>query len=113
MPAPNYRKTKTMKDVSYKKIILKVPKEFADEISDKEIFDMVNDKALTKTEYYRSRCKEFEQKYGIDIDTFKKKLESDKHEKINEWDDLLIWEGFARAYVEWEIKYRELQKCGV
>jgi hypothetical protein len=44
--------------------------------------------------YYRARCKEFEQKYGITFEAFKKKFESSKIERVSDWEDLIVWEGF-------------------
>lgn len=77
----------------------------------KEIVGMVMDKAVTTSEYYRSRCKEFEQKYGMGFSAFKKKVESAKTENTAEWDDMLVWEGFELAYAEWKNKSKELRKC--
>jgi len=101
-----------MKNASLKEVTIKLPKGLANIISAKEIVGMVMDKAMTMAEYYRSRCKAFEQKYGTSIDAFKKKVESAKTENTSEWDDLLVWEGFALAYVEWNTKSKELRKCG-
>ncbi len=101
-----------MKNTSLKEVTIKLPKGLANMTSAKEIAGMVMDKAVTTAEYYRSRCKEFEQKYGTSLDVFKKKVESTKTENTAEWDDLLVWEGFALAYVEWNNKSKELRKCG-
>jgi len=101
-----------MKNASLKEVTIKLPKGLANTISSKEIVCMVRDKAMTMAEYYRSRCKEFEQKYGAGYDAFKKKVESAKTENTSEWDDLLVWEGFVLAYAEWNNKSKELRKCG-
>ena len=98
--------------MALKEITIKLPKMLADDISAKEIFGMVMDKAVTTSEYYRSRCKEFEQKHGISFSAFKKKVESAKTENTAEWDDMLVWEGFELAYSEWKRKSEELQACG-
>lgn len=101
-----------MKNTSLKEITIKLPKGLANAISAKEIVCMVMDKALTMAEYYRSRCKEFEQKYGMGFDAFKKKVESAGKERTSDWDDMLVWEGFELAYKEWKSKSKELQACG-
>ncbi len=101
-----------MKNALLKEVTIKLPKGMANTISAKEIVGMVRDKAVTMAEYYRSRCKEFEQKYGTSYDVFKRKVESSKTENTSEWDDLLVWEGFALAYGEWNTKSKELRKCG-
>lgn len=94
-----------------KEITIKLPKLLADDISGSEIVGMVMDKAVTTAEYYRSRCKEFEQKYGTGFNAFRKKVESAKAENTAEWDDMLVWEGFELAFTEWKNKSRELRKC--
>ncbi|MBI3599865.1 MAG: hypothetical protein HY097_04390 [Nitrospinae bacterium] len=75
----------------------------------KEILEMLSDKALNKTEYYRSKCKEFEEKYGIDFISFKKKVEESEQESFEEWDDLIEWEGYEHVYREKKKKYEELK----
>lgn len=97
--------------MALKEITIKLPKMLADDISAKEIVSMVRDKAVTTTEYYRSRCKEFEEQYGMSFSAFKKKVESAKTENTADWDDMLVWEGFELAHAEWKNKSRELKKC--
>jgi len=101
-----------MKNAPLKEVTIKLPKGLANIVSAKEIVGMAMDKAVTMAEYYRSRCKAFEQKYGSSFDAFKKKMESAKTENTSEWDDLIVWEGFALAYIEWNRKSKELRKCG-
>ena len=63
---------------------------------------MLSDKALSKAEFYGARCKEFEEKYGMDFASFKKKVEESKNEVLSEWDDLLLWEGYEIAFILWK-----------
>lgn len=98
--------------MTLKEVTIKLPTDLADTISGKDIVGMVMDKAVTTSEYYRSRCKEFEQKYGMGFSAFKKKVESAKTENTAEWDYMLVWEGFELAYSEWKRKSEELQACG-
>jgi len=69
------------------------------------------DKALSKAEYYNSKCKELEDKYNMDFASFKKKVEEAKQEVFTEWDDIVVWEGYDLAYKEWKRKYEELKGC--
>lgn len=93
-----------MKKTPLKEITIKLPADMADSVTAGEIVGMVKDKALTMAEYYRSRSKEYEQKYGMDFLAFKKKLESSSSENAPEWDDIIVWEGFELAYREWKNK---------
>ena len=59
-------------------------------------------------EFYRSKCKQFEEKYGKSLEDFKKELES-KEENFEWWDDFILWEGYEEAYKEWKHKYEEIK----
>ncbi len=52
-----------MEKMVSKEIKIELPGDLMEIISNKEIMAMLLDKALSKAEYYRSRCKEFEEKY--------------------------------------------------
>lgn len=94
-----------------KEIKIKLPGDVIEGISNKEIITMFLDKALSKAEYYHSRCKEMEEKYGMDFVSFKKKIEKTKKEDFSEWDDFILWEGYTLGYKEWNKKYEELKNC--
>lgn len=100
-----------MHSTDLKEIILKLPSDIVGTISSKEIILMLSDKALSKAEYYGTRCKEFEEKYGMNFVSFKKKVEESEDEVLSEWDDLLLWEGCEIAYKEWKDKHEELKNC--
>ena len=100
-----------MQQATLKEIKIKLPKDIVETISTKEIIDMILDKALSKAEYYLSRCNEFKGKYGVDFASFKKKAGKSKKEVFSEWDDLIIWEGYELGYKEWNKKYEELKSC--
>ncbi|MBM4056155.1 MAG: hypothetical protein FJ264_16100 [Planctomycetes bacterium] len=95
----------------FKEIKIKLPSGLADTISDREIVELLMDKALTTAEYYHSKCKQFEEKYGMDFHVFKKKVETAHEEIFSEWDDMLVWEGFEIAYAEWKNKIEDLKNC--
>lgn len=100
-----------MQKVSFKELRLKLPSDLIETISNKEIISLLLDKVLSKAEYYRSKCKEFEAKYNMDFASFKTKVESSGKEIFTEWDDLIVWEGYKLGYNEWKRKYEELKGC--
>lgn len=100
-----------MQETIFKEIKIKLPDDLAKTISNKEIITMLLDKALSKAEYYLSRCNEFQEKYGMDFVSFKKSAEEAKEEVFAEWDDLVMWEGYELSYNEWKKKYEELKSC--
>ncbi len=102
-----------MQKTVFKELKIKLPSDLTESISEKEVISMIMDMAISKAEYYRSRCKEMEEKYGSDITSFKKKIEEADKEMFSEWDDLIIWEGYELGYNEWERKYEELKGCMV
>ncbi len=89
-------------------IVVKVPKTVVKDLQNKEILFFLLDKALTKLEYYHSRCKQFEKKYKKSLEEFKKEVESSE-ENFEWWDDLILWEGYYEAYQEWKRKYEEIK----
>lgn len=92
-------------------VTIRLPKTVADFVSAKEIIGLLADKALSKAEYYQSRCREMERKYGVNFSEFKKKVDGSEKEVFSEWDDLIVWEGYSAGHKEWAIKYRELKSC--
>jgi hypothetical protein len=100
-----------MQKAAFKEMKLKLPSDVIETISSKEMIGLLLDKALSKAEYYQSKCKEFEQKYNMDFTSFKKKVEGAEKEVFTEWDDLLVWEGYELGYKEWKRKYEELISC--
>ena len=91
-------------------VILKIPPSIAADMGSNEIIDLLIDKALGKKDLYKSKIEMFESKYGINYTSFKKKTEKGS-ENFEEWDNLLLWEGFLIAYREWNRKYKDLKLC--
>ena len=100
-----------MEPENFKEIRVKLPGDLFETITPGEIVYLLLDKALSKAEYYLSKCHEFEEKYQLSLTDFKKKIEENKDEIFADWDNLLIWEGYELAYQEWEKKYKELKSC--
>lgn len=99
-----------MGKMALKEIKIELPGDLGDIASSKEIITMLLDKALSKAEYFGSRCRAFEEKYGMDVVFFKKRVEGSKDEIFTEWDDLVVWEGYELCYEEWKRKYEELKR---
>ncbi len=99
-----------MDKIQTSEVIVKIPPSVAADIGNSEIIDLLIGKALGKKDLYKSKIKMFESKYGTNYASFKKKSEKGD-ENFQEWDDLLLWEGFLIAYREWNRKYRDLKRC--
>ena len=91
-------------------ITLKIPLSIAADMGNNEIIDLLINKALGKKDLYKSKIKMFEAKYGVNYAAFKKRAEKGE-ENFEEWDNLLLWEGFLIAYREWNRKYKDLKLC--
>ena len=74
-----------MKKTASKEIKIELPGDLVEIVSRKEIIAMLLDKALSKAEYLGSRCREFEEKYGTDFISFKKKVESCSKIRLFSW----------------------------
>ncbi|MCP5106192.1 MAG: hypothetical protein GY950_22590 [bacterium] len=100
-----------MQQANLKEIKLKLPQNVVESLAKNEIVSLLLDKAFNKTEYYLSLSREMQQKYGMDFNQFKKKVEENKEEVFQEWDDLMEWEAYELAHKEWQTKYEELKSC--
>jgi len=100
-----------MQQANLKEIKLKLPQNVVESLAKNEIVSLLLDKAFNKTEYYLTLSREMQQKYGMDFSDFKKKVEENKEEVFEEWDDLMEWEAYELAYKEWKTKYEELKSC--
>lgn len=92
-------------------VTIHLPSTLVNSISTQEILELLLDKALGKREYYRSKCQVMEDKYQTDFFTYKQAVEQAEEENFAAWDDLLLWEGYERAYQEWRRKFEELRGC--
>ena len=99
-----------MEKIQNTEVTLRIPPSIAADIGSNEIIELLLDKALGKKDLYKSKIKMFESKYRTNYTSFKKKIEKGD-ESFQEWDDLLLWEGFLLAYREWSRKYKDLKLC--
>ncbi|MCK4763496.1 MAG: hypothetical protein KAW12_14955 [Candidatus Aminicenantes bacterium] len=67
-------------------------------------------KALNKMDYFRTRCVEMEEKYGLDFKGFKDKIINGEEDIFAEWDELALWQEFFNSFEEWKQKYEELNR---
>jgi hypothetical protein len=86
---------------------IKVPDWVPGEVGEKDITRMLASEALAKMEYYKSRSSAFERKYKTTFEKFEKKVKSAQKEDTAKWDDLITWEAYHTAYLEWKKKYEE------
>jgi hypothetical protein len=82
-----------------------------DWIEEKELLSLLLSHAATKYEYYASRSRGFETKYGHDFGSFKRSIDESNEESFSQWDDLIAWEAFDAATQQWKTRYEELQAC--
>ena len=99
-----------MEKVETSEITLRIPPSIAVDIKNSEIIELLLHKALGKRDFYESKIRVFESKHGTNFASFKKESEK-RDESFQEWDDLLLWEGFLLAYDEWNKKYEDLRLC--
>jgi len=100
-----------MQKIRLAEITIKLPEFIANNISMSDIISSMIYKALVKSEYYLGKCRIMEEKYGLNFSEFQKKSENQERENFEEWDDLILWEGYETAYHEWLRKHKELKKC--
>jgi len=99
-----------MEKVETSEITLRIPPSIAANIKNSEILELLLHKALGKRDFYKSKIGIFESKHGTNFASFKENSEKGD-ESFQEWDDLLLWEGFLLAYDEWNKKYEDLKLC--
>ncbi len=82
-----------------------------DWLEEKELLSLLLSHAATKHEYFASRNRAFEAKYGSDFITFKKQIENAQDESFTAWDDMIAWESLDAASEQWKTRYEELLAC--
>ncbi len=98
-------------NLTVRTIQLKLPENMNEKSIVFDFYQYLLDKAFTKMEYYKTRIHLMESNYKTQFSNFKKQIENSTEEKFQEWDDLIIWEGYEIALVEWKSQYEALQNC--
>ena len=78
--------------------------------SDADITNILMYKALNKMEYFRIRCIEMEEKFGLNFHQFKHKIDNGEGDIFEEWDEMVLWEEYLNSFEEWKRKYEELNR---
>ena len=99
-----------MERIEAREVTVRIPPSMACLVEGDHIVAMLLDKALAKKEYFGSKIKLLESKYGTDFAAFKRRAEEGE-ENFEEWDDLLLWEGYVLAYIDWGKKHEDLRRC--
>ena len=89
-------------------LTVEAPSWIKEEEAREEFLRNLRGKALLKMEFYRSKATPFERKYGLSFSEFQKKVHAASEESFEEWDDLMEWEAYYTASIEWEGRYQEL-----
>ncbi|MDI6804312.1 MAG: hypothetical protein QME58_10785 [Bacteroidota bacterium] len=58
--------------------------------------------AFREMQEFQKKILVFEKKWGGKFEKVSKKLKKAKHENFQLWDDLIVWEGYRRAFQEWQ-----------
>ena len=100
-----------MEPVRLRDIKIQLPGHVIDMATNIETMMMLANKSLNKIEYFKAKNAEMEEKYNMDFEAFNEKVHNAETEVFNEWDDLIMWEGYYYSYREWKTKYEELKQC--
>ncbi len=100
-----------MAAIARKNVKLQAPEDMLKHVPEAQVMNIMMYKALKKMEYFRTRCKEMEEKYGVDYLQFKDKLtDSEAELLLTEWEEMVLWEEYFNSFKEWENKYKALNR---
>lgn len=63
--------------------------------------------AFREMEENQRRIQMFEKKWGGTFNVVQKKYLKSKTENFELWDDLIVWQGYSEAYLEWKKRFQE------
>jgi len=81
-----------------RKVTITLPGWIGTEEAQEEVVRTLRAHALLKMEFYRSKMKPFEAKYGTTFSRFQRQVAKTSQEDFAAWDDLMEWEACSRAY---------------
>ena len=93
-----------------RKVTVTLPGWIGTEEAQEEVVRNLRAHALLKMEFYRSKMKLFEAKYGTTFTRFQRRVTTSAQEDFTAWDDLMEWEACYRAYQEWKKRHTELRR---
>jgi hypothetical protein len=93
-----------------RKITVTLPGWIGMEGAQAEVVRNLRAHALLKMEFYRSKMKPCEAKYGTTFTRFQRRVAQSSQEDFTAWDGLMEWEACYRAYQEWKKRHTELRR---
>ena len=93
-----------------RKVSVTLPSWIGTEEAQEEVVRNLRAHALLKMEFYRSKMKPFEAKYGTTFSRFQRQAAQSAQEDFAAWDDLMEWEACYRAHQEWKKRHTELRR---
>lgn len=93
-----------------RKVTVTLPGWIGTEEAQEEVVRNLRAHALLKMEFYHSKMKPFEAKYGTTFTRFQRRVTKSSQEDFTAWDDLMEWEACYRAYQEWKKRHTELRR---
>lgn len=83
------------------------------ENTEKALIDFALSIAFSKKAEFEEECEMFENKYKMSFKEFEKKINKDKEEKFEEYDDYLAWKFAEKGKEHWQEKVRKLRNAVV
>lgn len=72
---------------------------------------IVHEHSINKIQKYKKKIKEMEQKYKMNFNAFKEKINTRQDmEVFEEWDDYILWESYEEALKYWK-KVEDIAFC--
>jgi hypothetical protein len=93
-----------------RKVSVTLPSWIGTEEAQAEVVRNLRAQALLKMEFYRSKMKLFEAKYGTSFSRFQRRVTQSAQENFTAWDDLMEREACYRAFQEWKKCHAELRR---
>lgn len=94
-----------MEESVFMDVNIYLPKDLDGKFSKVQIANSLINNAMSRMEFYRTRCVEMEEKYGLDFKQFREGSLNDSHHH----NDFTLWQGYSRAFEEWKNKCEALR----
>ena len=100
-----------MKNGKTNPLQIHIPDNLTDLATEKEVINLLYEKAVTKREYFLSKTCAFQKKYNMDFSELQALIKKEENENFEIWDDFIVWEGYFELLKQWDEKCMELKKC--